>query len=1086
MPNRIMSRLPAVGLTLALASGCSPEPKGLALADPAAKTRVVFDFFHEPLPEIPMPNDVATRYDPSSPTHVRVNAPLVCPSQMQRRERDRIDQLDGWGTFQPLTIPFSAPLDIESINKAHRNPADKKYDLSDDVIYLINVDPNSPHKGTIHHLDIGNGNYPVVVKNLDNYWKNDPRGATVSLPFEEYDEDKNGNGVLDPAKMVNGVLQPPEDTDADGLLDKPNYFPGYDQKAGWDASCVSAREAGATISDACKGQFADALMSFYDAQTHTLIARPMEPLDERTTYAVVVTKRLLDADHKPVGSPYKYINDVSQTEALKDLPKYLPAGLKLEDIAFTYSYTTQSTQSVFKAVRDGLYGLGVQKQLGKDFPAEIGTIERLRDDLNFPDMTKPNIVYSEQWLPAFEQIVQQVTNADPSTVSYKETVGSQKYVDFVVIGSYQSPQLFNRYDKDGNFLPLDEQSWPADLTTKAAAARAETVYFTLTVPRKEVSARKDGKGAPLVLMGHGYGSNRFEGLQLGGFFAKYGYATLSIDGPGHGLSIKQSDKELANLILSGYGLSAMSTALFKDRALNQDNDPEGRTDSGADFWTSYVFHTRDVVRQYELDLMQVARIVGTFDGSTKSKLGGLAGDFDGDGIVDVDGKAPMAMMGGSLGGIMSMLTGSLEPKVNAIIPISGGGGFSDMGVRTAQGGAVEGFILRSMGPLFVGTLTGESLALEQIVPDLNDAVSRPIDTVTGVHPWDTMIVDNLKNGERGCGYVSDRNTVRASIESDKGDAVRIRIYSGPQLNGDTKCGLLPQADAHLLKEIGNWAADVQFQWNKDHEPVIFKAGTPIVTLADGMGLRRAHPDLRRFLSIAQLVLDSGDPAVFAKNMQKEPLVYGNGEKTGAHALVITTTGDNAVPANSGVAFGRAAGLISYTEDEPGQGMSANQRLLESHFTEAECHYARYSMPSGEGTCADMENFAQTSDQWGEAVPRLNPPLHLFKPDPLGGVSAAIFPFTHPEGQHGFDLPGTMIDDVRSAAHCTSTCTATPSTDPCSCDAKVFDIGNFMLNMIGQYLKSGEKTIGTDLCQSADNCAFIEPQPVVRTGAEIDQ
>ena len=27
---------------------------------------------------------------------------------------------------------------------------------------------------------------------------------------------------------------------------------------------------------------------------------------------------------------------------------------------------------------------------------------------------------------------------------------------------------------------VDEQSWPADLTTRAAPARAETIYFTLT------------------------------------------------------------------------------------------------------------------------------------------------------------------------------------------------------------------------------------------------------------------------------------------------------------------------------------------------------------------------------------------------------------------------------------------------------------------------------------------------------------------------------------------------------------------------------------------------------------------------------
>ena len=36
-------------------------------------------------------------------------------------------------------------------------------------------------------------------------------------------------------------------------------------------------------------------MPFYEKQTNTLILRPLVPLHERTTYAVVVTRRLKDA-----------------------------------------------------------------------------------------------------------------------------------------------------------------------------------------------------------------------------------------------------------------------------------------------------------------------------------------------------------------------------------------------------------------------------------------------------------------------------------------------------------------------------------------------------------------------------------------------------------------------------------------------------------------------------------------------------------------------------------------------------------------------------------------------------------------------
>ena len=65
-------------------------------------------------------------------------------------------------------------------------------------------------------------------------------------------------------------------------------------------------------------------MYFYEKETNTLILQPMEPLRERTTYAVVVTRRLLDEGGRPVGSPYPYVNHTSQTEALKNLKNYRP------------------------------------------------------------------------------------------------------------------------------------------------------------------------------------------------------------------------------------------------------------------------------------------------------------------------------------------------------------------------------------------------------------------------------------------------------------------------------------------------------------------------------------------------------------------------------------------------------------------------------------------------------------------------------------------------------------------------------------------------------------------------------------------
>jgi hypothetical protein len=546
---------------LVLLTACvSPEVEGLMEAEPA-NTMVKMDFLAKPLPEIPLPNDIATRYDATSATGRRVNASLIAPTTLERRVRELIDQLDGWGVNQAITIPFTGPLDIESILKAHRDP---HYDLADDVVYLIDVTPGSPEYGQARHLDVGNGNYPAVLEDINGYWPNDPRGWTNNLFFEEADEDLNrnnqldggedlnGNGVLDPDEDVNGngLLDLPEDTDADGVLDRPNYLPGQ-----------------SPTRDDLAGR-ADALMTFYERETDTLIVRPMLPLRERTTYAVVVTRRLLDAEGNPVGSPFPFINHTGQNEALKPLKGLLPAGLGLKDIAFTFTFTTQSLQSHWIAVRDGLYGHGVQGHLGKEFPAEIEAMLPLKDLANprFAGQTNPYLLTSEEFLPALRVVGQALLGLDGQSEESKKQLDSHRFVDIYAAGYFQSPQLFERTDENGDPLPFNDQSWPPDLDRKPVKARSEKIYFWLTLPRKEVSVRGEGKMPPIAIVGHGYGSSRFEMATFSGHLARFGLATLSIDCTSHGIGANEMERTLARSLFTGFGLTPFVDTVFSDRA----------------------------------------------------------------------------------------------------------------------------------------------------------------------------------------------------------------------------------------------------------------------------------------------------------------------------------------------------------------------------------------------------------------------------------------------------------------------------------------------------------------------------------------
>lgn len=1049
----------SVGM-MSLLGGCLSEaPEGIYPAL-AAETTVKLDFFHRPLPELPLPNDIATRHDPTSPTGLRINASMVAPTQFEVRVRTLIDQRDGWGVFQPITIPFTGPLDVESILAGHR---DVDYDLADDRVYLVDIDPESVEYGTFHHLDIGNGNYPVVLEQRDGYWENDPRGWTMSILFDEEDEDTNGNGVLDIG----------EDTDADGRLDRPNYRPGTAPAR----SDLAART--------------DALMTFYEVATNTLIVRPMQPLRERTTYAVVVTRRILDAAGEPVGSPYPFINHEGQSKALAPLGELLATqSVELEDVAFAFTFTTGTYSSAWQAVRDGLYGQGVQKHLGDDFPPVVAKLEVLRDREydDFKDIANPYILPTEDWMDAWQLVAMGLLgNENGSQMLEKQTEGL-RYTDFQSVGAFDSPQLYGRFDADGVMLPFNAQSWPADLDVDPATPRSERVWFHLSVPRPEVSPRGQNKPAPVVIMSHGYTSNRFDAYQLGQYLTRHGVAVIGIDCPSHGLVLSKDEQEQAGAILNLVGLKPFLDAVANGgRALDLNGD--GSADSGGDFWTAYLFHTRDVVRQCTLDHMQLVRVLRSFDGVTKWDFDvnndgekDLAGDFDGDGFVDIGGPdTPISMAGGSLGGIMSTLVGALEPEVTTVAPLAGGGGLGDVGLRSQQGGVREAVILRVMGPLFVGTQAadGTEMQLTTVIPDVNDTARVALGSVSGVQAGDTLVVENLSNGERGCGvaFVDDAGAlkVRAGAEADINDLLRLDFYRGWALVlGDEDCAVADGQTPYV--SLGEFGVDTTFQDR------VFAAGDTLVALSEGLGLDRATPNIRRFLALGQMVLDGGDPAVFAKHLMREPLEYAaTGTKTGAHTLLITTIGDMNVPASGGGSIGRAAGLIDYLEPLPAYGKPANQVLIDTYAYEAVHNLGRFKDPAGNPVHLDIENFSEGTDMWGTDIPRLDPPLrHKFNQrDPIGGRSTAIWPFPQPTGQHGFAMPGELVDTARK--QCRKDCEAAGAESCKHCSKlQTFDVGSYMFNMMGLYLRSDGHALNADQCMSRDDCGDIPDVPPARS------
>lgn len=991
--------------TLALAGCLSPAPEGLAFADQGPGPKVKFDVFHTPLPEVPLPNDFATRYDGSSPTRRRINASIeVAPTRWERATRTGLDGVSGWGTLAPITVSFSDLLDLEDILRRHQAPVE----VADDALYVIDVTEGSPELCAPQLLDLGQGHFPAVLDRKE-YYPDEPHLANESLLFEQEEEDLNSNGVMDPG----------EDTDMDGVLDHPNAL----EKNG--------------------GPFD--LLTFYERETNTLIARPLYPMREKTTYAVVLTTRLKDLSGNPVRSPFDTINHRAQTGRLAQLPRCLSQlGLSLADVAFTWAFTTQSTTADFVALRDGLYGLGKFMWLNAQFPPDLGALSDARVRKTRDMNTK--ILPGEDFL-AFGNQLFELYGGSQTQGTKKVFEDALKFVDFYASGTFVSPQFFPRTDSEGNPLPVYEQVWQVDPSRGASYLRPENVSFFMSAPKG-----RGGKPAPVVIWMHGYSSSKLDTLLLMGPMARAGLATIGIDAVSHGVGLGPVEQQLVAELVKPYGLEPLAKALLEGRALDQNGD--GIVDSGADYFTAHVIHTRDVVRQTAIDEMQLVRVLRSFDGQRRWAFdvnrdgeADLAGDFDGDGTVDIGGPdTPIYLAGASLGGIMSSLVGGLEPEVDAILSVLPGGVLSEIGVRSDLGQVRDALVLRMMGPLFLvhGDPEG-GVGLFQMLPDTNKGREVQVAKLDGpLRPGAIAIARNRTTGEWRCGRVQQSGRLRLAVPSDQGDALAIELYDR-ELPSRPREGCEP-GRIPPVKVIDRFERPVTWQAST------FEAGAPLVALGEGFGLRRGSPDLRRLFSLAQVGLEAADPANFAPHYEgTRTLTYGDGKSVRTRSLMVPMAGDPGVPVSAAVALMRAAGHLDFKNLDPRYGKTQQQVLLDEGFVEGVERTGRFQDAAGRPVLADvdvLQAIANADDGFG--VPRLNPPLRLLrKSEALGGVVGGLFPMMDPKGEHSFPVPDPDVP---------------------------FDLGTMLINIFSTYLGSGGEMLPLEACLETTSCSWIKPVP----------
>lgn len=1263
----------AIALLLAALVAChgADAPQGEWESRRSGGPVVVFDLFARPLPEVPLPNDIATRPDRGSPTGRRVNASQIAPTELESGVRRRMDTLDGWGTYTAITVSFEPEDQLLDIGNILRRHTGDDFDFADDAVYLIDIDPDSPDFGRPMPLELGDGNFPVNLEDRNRYYDNDPRGETSNLLFDTTYEDTNGNGRLDLCEDVNrngetdpgedldgdgvafsaerdengnGVLDPEEDlngngrldcsedTDFDGHLDTPNLYCGNDAEGErippWECPDVIQPNPLGDVTVPADDAW---LVGFYEMQSNTLTMRPVMPLRERNEYAVVLTNRLVDEEGRAVESPFPWVHHVDQGESVKRLGRALSqestarfyGGLSPEDVQFAWTFTTQTVTGEMHDVREGLYGRGPLAALAEEYPPELRVdvahgCEGGRDTCDLPDNRYIiNAHSTDEWpglIDLIEEYADDAFGLDPD--EYEPLSDTFDYAEYILQVRFQAPNFLDNdgvsedldgdgrlderdEDRNGNgvldpgedldmdgHLDVDEdldddhvldgeEGW-FDLNTDEGhfPHNSHEVTALVTIPRADPE-RGIGPPYPVVFYGHGYTSSRIESLGFAGSLAKFGFATIGVECVHHGIEMDMALTELVRGTLASNNLNGLANTIIVDRS--RDLNGDGVTDSGGDFWTAYVFHTRDVVRQSGIDHIRMIQILRAFDGELMSGVDydgdgneDLAGDFNGDGEVDLGGPDNQYYVWGqSLGGIMAAFLAGLEPAVTAAAPVAGGGGLGDVGIRSRQGGVKEAVILRMMGPILytdfanryydvitcgtdedcprdegcVGGVCrcdsdrdcvgggqsgfrcgeardewedqtdactrprGTSCGINQIsarfmVPDLNDTgdVEYACLDTDELREGDTLVAENLANGEVGCFVAWPGGLSRIHLPSDLHDNVRVTIYEGEVLTDTENC--LVRDDAEERRVIDQWEVDAEFQFDT------WVAGDPLVTPAEGFGLNRVTPEIRRFMGIAQMVLEPGDPANMALHYFSDPVDFGD-ETAPSNVMVIATIGDMNVPVNTGIAIARAAGILEiFPHEVDGQpmldprladadhpeGRTANRFLIDNEVIMGLERISRFRRESdGRQVLYDPDDFDRAAsppfEGWlgdGLGAPSPAVPLRVWRrrddsapctcvdgagehgctwpgdtEGPLDmvsceqGVSSLVMPYLRITGEHGFALP-----------------------EPHS----QFDINTFMINMVGWYFYTHGREIRYDVCMATNSCTeeehgfYIPPVP----------
>ena len=906
----------AGAMTMAMALGaCEPdETPGLypaLLPGQVAGPMVVFDPLRLPDPEVPFPNDLATRVGIDGRSSLNVSE--EASTAYERRFRKHLNEIPGFSGMTPISVSFDGPIELRTV--------------TDQTVYVVNVQPGSKRFGERLPLDLGRGWFPHDI-----------------LPTSYF--------PLDLFSQATDMLLPPgndADLNGDGVPETPVYH--------------------------------------YDNATNTLDIRPLVPMEANARYAVVLTRGIKgwtqDGRLAPIRSPFEAINHDSQTEDLRRaLPSLTEAGVDVKDIAFAWTLTTGDLAKTFRTLRDGLYGKGPFAWLATQFPAAIHDVYDL-DIEHDGNASHPDPEYQYPVVPTDSRFILQgafLTSVMKLIGAFQPGIDvTYDYVDYAVFGDMITP----------SFRATPDNVWDVDLDAGTATVAPEAVPWMLTVPKTtehhkppfpvviHAHATATSRIEALVLAHKlaqaGIATFAIDAVGHGPILTEPKKMLLSALGGGGGGAAAESlvaglvrallgpmlftdwetripaDMSLDDMMDIMLANGFMQQLAVKGRAVDDDGDCEIR--GGEAYYTPDPFRLRDAMRQTTLDYMVAVRMLHSLTQAAvppavkdPSKASAeelmpslLAGDFNADGVLDVGGAdVPYFMTGVSLGGIHTALTAPLEEYIVAATPVVAGAGIADIFVRTKLHDVITPLMHLASGPMVVGCPQPNGRVAVSFNDDSDDCrqtehttykgedgtcLSEPevrsvVQAMPHVPKGSRVVVTHVASGEQAETEAGEAGAFTVAIAADKGDAITLEVFA------------------------------------KSGAPI---AKADLVSPYEGVAKPRNTPEFRQLVQRVANVLEGSDAITVADRVLRDPLPG----YPATNVLLLLATGDRTVNFAAGVALARAMGLYgegdltakdaayrAWTEEA-----IANKVLVESDVTPP---VLDESMPSGgPGLCSKV-------------------------------------------------------------------------------------------------------------------------------------